>query len=228
MKRIYSIILVLMMAGVNLTYAGLWPSVKKPNSPDASLIAVELCIDVRGNLDAFANANVSTIVPVLKMEDGSFVEFRMFAMGANVGTIYYKENLKPGKYTLIGFEHVYVDWGKLHEYRIANGYDDDDIHIIPKKPYDDKPYRVRQSFDLDEPIEFTLEPNKMMTLGKYVLKYRKANGGLKGSTADRYKITRHEIMMVDSKDQSLLGYMKPWRSKDWKLWNAKNPAKLEK
>lgn len=222
MKRLYSILFVMVLA-VNAVFAGLWPKVDEPNSPDASMLLLQFSIDERGELTPFLNANWSMITPVVKMEDGTLVEFKIFNGGADMTTIYYKENLKAGKYTLVGFKHVYTNFGKLDKYKMDTG---DKKHMVPKDAYDDMPYRERQMFELDKPIEFTLEANKIKTLGHYVLKYRKGNGGAKGTTDHRYKMTRAELMMADAEDESLYNYIKPWATKKWKLWNAKNPANM--
>ena len=224
MKRFYSTLLVLIFMGVNLTYAGLWPSVDKPDSPDASMIVLQFSIDDKGNLTSYANTNASMWAPVVKKEDGTLVKFKVYSGGADMTNIYYKENLVAGKYTLVGFHFVYTDFGELDKYRAETG-----DKTGPYKhfyDYDEKPYHIRQVFPLEKPIEFNLEPNKIMTLGHYVIKKR-VKEGIMGTSDDRYRVTRAEIMMADSEDQSLLSYIKPWSSKKWKLWNAKNPAKLE-
>jgi hypothetical protein len=219
MKRIYSIIAALIIGINSVTYASIFPGVDKPDSPDASLIALKLDVDERGELTVFLNANWSVIVPLVKKEDGTFVDFRM------VTGKYYKENLKAGKYTLVGFRHVYTDFGKLEEYKKANGIKDDDLYFVKKDAFDNMPYHIKQDFLFDEPIEFTLKPNAMMSLGEYVLKYRKGNGGAKGTSDDRYKITKYELMMSDPDDDSILHEMKQWSTKKWKMWNEKNPVK---
>jgi len=222
MKRLLSIVVVVLAFGVNASFAGLFPSVNKPDSPDASMIAMQFSVDEKGELIAFMNSNASMWAPVVKMEDGSIVEFRWFTGGVDMTAIYYKENLVAGKYTLIGFQHVYTDYGKLAEAEKAKG-----SSIIPdKNPYENEPYHIKQLFELDNPIEFALEPNKIMTLGHYAIKY-KYKEGLSGTSDDRWKVREDEtkIMMTDSEDQSLLNYMKPWATKKWKMWNAKNPAK---
>lgn len=225
MKRIFNLTMVFVFLGVFSSYAGFFPSIDKPTSPDASLIALQFSIDNNGTLETYMNANWSMWAPVLKMEDGSLVEFRVNTGGADMTGIYYKENLVAGKYTLVGFNWIYTDYDKLHEYKSKPGNEN---HSVPKKAYDDKPYRVRQLIALDSPIEFTLEPNKMMTLGHYVIKY-KVKEGIDGTSADRFRVVEDQtkIMMADSEDQSLLTYMKPWATKKWKMWNAKNPAIVE-
>ena len=222
MRRIFNLTMVFVFLGVFSSYAGLFPSVDKPNSPDASMIALQFSIDDNGNLEPCVNANWAMWAPVVKMEDGSLVEFRVFNGGVDMTTIYYKENLVAGKYTLVGFNRIYTNFDKLHEYRAEIGNEN---YIVPKKAYDDMPYRVRQLIAVDSPIEFTLEPNKIMTLGHYVIKWQ-VKEGPNGTSPDMYSIIEDQskIMMADSEDQSLLTYMKPWANKKWKMWNAKNPA----
>ncbi len=223
MKKIIISLSLIFVVGISSTFAGLFPKIDKPNSPEASLIALQFSIDDKGELIPFSNTNVSMWTPVVKKEDGTIVEFRVFNGGADMTTIYYKENLTAGKYTLLGFNHVYVDYGKLHKYEEELGKP----FTLYKEPYANKPYHVIQFFPLDKPYEFTLKPNVMMTLGNYVIKY-KINGGVAGTTDDRYRVIEDEtkIVMADKEDQSLLAYMKPWATKKWKMWNAKNPAKL--
>lgn len=225
MKKIFSLLLIVITIGISTSYAGLFPKVDKPNSPDASMIALQFSIDNNGNLEPCVNANWAMWAPVVKMEDGSLVEFRVFNGGANITSIYYKENLVAGKYTLVGFNRIYTDFDKLDEYKKIPRNEN---HVVPKNAYDDKPYRVRQLIAIDSPIEFTLEPNKIMTLGHYVIKW-KVKEGPDGTSADRYSAIEDQtkIMMADSEDQSLLIYMKPWATKKWKMWNAKNPAELK-
>ena len=65
----------------------------------------------------------------------------------------------------------------------------------------------------------------MMTLGHYVIKKRMKEGAM-GTSDDRYRMARAEIMMAYSEDQSLLSFLKRKASKKWAVWNAKNPAEL--
>jgi hypothetical protein len=221
MRKILVSLSLFLVVGITSTFAGLFPSVSKPNSPDASLIALQFSIDDQGELIPFTNTNVSMWTPVVKKEDGTIVEFRVFNGGVDMTTIYYKENLTAGKYTLLGFNHVYVSYDKLHKYEEELGK----TVVLAKEPYAHKPYHVVQFFPLEQPYEFTLDPNVMMTLGHYAIKY-KNNGGITGTTDDRYKVIESEtkIVKADKTDQSLLVYMKQWATKKWKMWNAKNPA----
>jgi len=223
MKRLYSLVLVLIFAGINITYAGMWPSVDKPNSPDASMIVLQFSEDVKGNIETYMNSNAFMWAPIVKKEDGTLVKFKVFTAGADMTNIYYKENLVAGKYTLVGFHFVYTDFGELDKYRAETG--DKKGPYKHFYDYDEVPYHIRQVFPFDKPIEFTLEPNIIITLGHYVIKKR-VKEGFTGTSDDRYRVTRAEIMMADSEDQSLLTYIKPWATKKWKLWNAKNPAEL--
>lgn len=222
MNRKFSLFIALVFVGVFSSYAGLFPSVDKPNSPDASMIALQFSIDNNGNLEPCVNANWAMWAPVVKKEDGSLVEFRVFNGGVDMTSIYYKENLEAGTYTLVGFNRIYTDFDKLKEYKSKPG---NEGHVVPKKAYDDMPYRVRQLVALDLPIEFKLEPNKIITLGHYAIKWQ-VKEGASGTSPDMYSLVEDQtkIMMADSEDQSLLSYMKPWANKKWKLWNAKNPA----
>jgi hypothetical protein len=200
---------------------GFFPKVDKPNSPDASMIVLQFGIDNKGELETFSNANWSMIIPVLLKEDSSLVPFRVSTGLVDMTNFYYKENLKAGKYTLTGFMHVYTDYGKLAEYETQKG----STEIVAKNAYDDKPYRVKQFFPLEKPVVLDLKPNIIASLGMYVMKY-KYKEGISGTSDDRWKMQEDytKIVLADSEDQSLLSYMKPWATKKWKMWNAKNPA----
>ena len=203
------------------SFMGLFPKVDKPDSPDASMIVLQFAIDNKGELESFGNANWSMIIPVVLKEDSSLVPFRVSTGLADMTNFYYKENLKAGKYTLTGFMHVYTDYGKLAEYEAKTGSSE----IVSKNAYDDKPYRVRQFFPLEKPVVLELRPNIIATLGKYAMKY-KYKEGISGSSDDRWKMQEDytKVVFADPEDQSLLTYMKPWATKKWKMWNAKNPA----
>lgn len=221
MKKSLLIISVLVF-GVKSLFAGLFPKVDKPVSPDASMIMLQFSVDEKGNLEKFLNFNWSMWTPVVKDEEGNIVEFRVWTAGVDDMTdLYYKENLKPGKYTLLGFNYVYTDFGKLEEYEKKKG----GTELVSKNPYDDKPYRVKQFFPLEKPYAFILKPGTIMTLGHYVIKY-KLKEGVSGTSDDRYRTLEDEtkIMMADPEDQSLLTFVKPWASKKWKMWNARNPV----
>lgn len=224
MKRIYSIMLVLFFASVSFSYAGIWPSIDEPNSPDASMVVLQFSVDKDYSLSAYPNSNAFMWAPILKNEAGELVEFDAF-LGGNelMSNVYYKENIVAGKYTLEGFQFVYTDFGKLDEYRAKTG--DKKGPYKHFYDYDEVPYHIRQVFPLEKSIEFVVEPNKMVTLGHYVIKHRMKEGAM-GTSDDRYRMERVEIMMADSEDQSLLSFLKAKGSKKWRPWNEKNPAKL--
>ncbi len=203
------------------SFMGLFPRVDKPDSPDASMIVLQFAIDNKGELETFGNANWSMWIPELVDETGTLVPFKWATGLADMTNFYYKENLKAGKYTLKGFTHVYTDYGKEKEYEEAKG----STEMVTKNPYDNKPYRVRQFFPLEKPVILDLQPNIIASLGMYVMKY-KYKEGISGTSDDRWKILEDytKIVMADPEDQSLLEYMKPWATKKWKMWNAKNPA----
>jgi len=220
MKKIIGLLIV-SFVGITTSFAGLFPSVSKPSSPDASMIVLQFGIDDAGKLIGCANTSAFAWVPVVKDSDGNIIKFRVFNGGVDMTTIFYKENLKAGEYTLEGFNHVYLDYGKLDAYRIEKGTKE----AAKEAPYDNLPYDVVQFFALDEPVKLNLEPNKIMSFGNYGVKY-KYKGGLAGTTDDRWMLVEDEtkIILANSEDQSLLNYISSWATKKWRMWNAKNPA----
>lgn len=222
MSKKSNLFVVLFFSGIMTAFAGIFPGISKPNSPDASLIALRFSVHDGGELTKFLNTNWSMWTPVVKKEDGTLVEFRSWSGGADITTIYYKENLAPGKYTLVGFNYVYTDYGKLADYERKIGHRE----MVHKNPYDNKPYHVVQFFPLKTPYTFTLAPNTMMSIGHYVIEYQLYEG-FSGSSDDRYRAAEDgtRIIKADTADQYVLRYMKSWATKKWKMWNKKNPAK---
>jgi hypothetical protein len=135
--------------------------------------------------------------------------------------IYYAENLKAGEYTLIGFYHVYTNYGKLSEYEKEIGK-----QFIPSyDPYADNKYHIKQIFSLNEPVKINLVANKVMSLGSYAVKYKWVEG-MAGTTDERWKMNESQTAITKSVpfDEYILRYIKAWRTPNWKKWNEKNPA----
>lgn len=221
MKRIIVLTLTLIYFGTLSGYAQMFPKVSKAKSDDMSMLALQFASDENGGLTNVVNANWSMWIPAVTDSDGNLVEFRHFGAGSDVNNIYYAENLEAGEYTLTGFYHIYSDYGKLEEYKKERG----ESYLAEKAPYKNLPYHVKQHITITEPVKVNLGADKMMSLGSYAVKFMYV-GGVGGTTDDRWKTIEQETMitMEEPNNDFILSYMKPWATKKWKVWNAKNPA----
>lgn len=201
--------------------AQLFPKVKKPSSPEMSMLVLQLSHDNDGQMENVINTNFTGWAPAVKGPDGNIIPFRKYDAAADITNIYYSENLPAGEYTLIGFYHVYTDYGKLKEYEAEIGHQ----HIPSYEPYENKPYHVKQLFELAQPVKIQLIPNKVMCLGNYAVKYKWV-GGAAGTTDDRWRVVEDEtsITVAEPQNNTVLRYIKTWATPAWKKWNAKNDA----
>ena len=222
MKKHFIITVSFIFLGMFSGYAQLFPKVSKAKSADMSMLALQFANDKNGGLTNVINANWSMWIPTVTDSDGNLIEFRHFGAGADVNNIYYAENLEAGEYTLTGFYHIYSDYGKLEEYKKEKG----ESYIAEKAPYKNLPYHLKQHITLKEPVKVNLEANRMMSLGSYAVTFKYV-GGVAGTTDDRWKTIEEETMIImeEPNNDFILTYMKPWATKRWKVWNAKNPAK---
>ncbi len=220
MKTRLILFIALMFIGILPGYSQLFPTVNRPSSDEMSMLVLQFGHMNEGEYDIVTNMNFTGWVPAVKGADGEIVQFRTFDSGVDITNIYYAENLEAGEYTLTGFYHIYNDYSLLREYRESINNSD----YRPRyAPYANKPYQVKQFIALDEDIIINLEPNSMASLGSFAVKFRWLLGAT-GTSDDRWKVVDKEITMVNPFDDHVLRYMKPWRTRAWRGWNAKNPA----
>ena len=220
MKRSALTITVLLFCAFTV-YGQLFPTVKKPASETMSLLALQLSHDNNGSMTKIVNTNFSGWAPAVKGPDGLIVPFRRFDAGADFTNIFYAENLIAGEYTLIGFYHVYTDYGKLKQYETEIGR----TIITSYEPYEDRSYQVKQLFPLKNNVIVNLEAGKVKTFGSYAIKFGWV-GGAMGTTDDRWKMNEEKTLVTveDPSNELVLRYMKSWATPAWKKWNELNPA----
>jgi hypothetical protein len=206
---------------VSTGFAQLFPKVDKPTSDEMSMLVLQYAQEKDGKMENVLNMNFTGWAPAVKGPDGQIVPFRNYDKGADFTNIYYAENLPAGEYTLLGFYHVYTDYGKLKEYETSIGK----TIIASYDPYGNLPYHVKQLIPLKQEVVVKLEANKVMTMGSYVVKFKWVSG-MAGTTDDRWKAKEDEtsITMEDPKSETVIRYIKSWATPAWKKWNAKNPA----
>lgn len=217
MKKSLNLFLLLFVLSVIPGFAQFFPKVEKPTSPEMSMLALQGSHDEDGKLGRIENMNFTGWAPAVMNQEGKIVPFRNFDAGADFTNIYYAENLPVGEYKLIGFYHVYTDVDKLREYQKKFP------NFIPRfTPYEENTYHVKQLFSVKEPVVVKLEPNKVMTFGSYLIKFV-WTGGMGGTTPDRWKAVEEKSSITsDTKNETVLRYMKTWATPAWKKWNEKN------
>ncbi|MDX9845792.1 MAG: hypothetical protein RBT74_02320 [Tenuifilaceae bacterium] len=222
MKRTTLLFAAIFYLGVATGFAQLFPKIDKPTSNDMSLLVLQLGkLKDTGGYEIVLNNNATGWAPLVKGPDGAVIPFRKYDAAADVNSIFYSENLKAGEYTLIGFYHVYVDYGKLEEYKKEINNPN---FIMSYEPYADKPYHIKQLLELSEPVKINLEAGTVKSLGNYAVKYEWVAGGF-GSTDDRWKAKDDmNIVLSEPLDEYIARYVKTWRTPAWKKWNEKNPA----
>lgn len=222
MKRITLLLATIFCVGALSGYAQLFPKVDKPTSDDMSLLVLQFAkeTDDGGGFENVLNNNATGWTPVVKGPNGNIIPFRKYDAAADINNIFYSENLEAGEYTLIGFYHVYVDYGKLAEYE----KEVNKPNFIPSyEPYADNSYHIKQLVELDEPVVAKLEAGTIMPLGNFAVKYKWV-GGAWGTTNDRWKVKDDvKIIFSEPLNEYVARYIKTWRTPSWKKWNARNP-----
>lgn len=221
MKRITLLAITLLYIGVNFSTAQLFPRVDNPTSDDMSLLVLHLASEKAdgSGYEIVINNNATGWTPVVESPNGEIIPFRKYDSAADVNSIFYSENLIQGEYTLVGFYHVYVDYGKLEEYKKEINNPN---FIMSYEPYANKPYHIKQLVKLEEPVKINLEAGTIKSLGNYAVKYEWIAGGF-GSTDDRWKAKDDvKIVLSEPLDDYIARYIKTWRTRSWKLWNARN------
>lgn len=213
-KLTTTLIFLVMILSLNscMSLAGLWPEVQPPMDQSVSMLVVEAGEGVKGNSDELFNSNATGWAPWVIDEQGNLVAFKPFDSESRLDSFFYAENIKPGKYTLKGFIHVYIDYGKLLENQTAS-----------YGPFENYPYHVKQFLPIDKEVSINLEPGKIDTFGRYYITYNWKDG-ISGTTDDRWKVLENSVKVVyDSNDKKALRVAKNWATPNWTLWNERNP-----
>ena len=197
--------------------AGIFPTVSEPTSSSSSMLAMEVAkkdTTEKSGVRILANAAWAAEVPYVVDARGKVVPFKEVETIVGANTIFYAENLKAGEYKLVGFWHVYIDYGLKKRSGIKS---------VKYAPYEKLPYTKKQLFKLKTPVVIQLPANKMATLGSYVIDYKYKEGAA-GRSDGRWLIRPEsfEFVNLNPNDNKVLRIMKPWATPAWKKWNEKN------
>ncbi|MFA7109731.1 MAG: hypothetical protein WC162_11370 [Sphaerochaetaceae bacterium] len=215
MKKKVTLALIVLLMIVSLTSCmsllALWPDVQPPVDQSASMLIVEVGDGIRGDSEALFNSNATGWAPWVVDEQGNLIAFKPFDAESRLDSFFYAENLKPGKYTLKGFMHVYVDYEKIP-----------DEEVIYYGPFEDYSYHVKQFFPIDKGVSINLESGNINTFGRYYITYNWKEGAA-GTTDDRWKVSENSVKIVyDANDKKALRVAKNWATPNWTLWNERN------
>lgn len=207
-------ILFLMLISLSscMTLLGLWPDVNSPINQSASMLVVEVGDGVPNDSECLFNSNATGWAPWVVDEKGELVVFKPFDAESRLDSFFYAENVMPGKYTLKGFMHVYIDYGKLIN----------DQTVAMYGPFENYPYHVKQFFPIDKEVSLNLKPGNIDTFGRYYITYNWKDGAA-GTTDDRWKVSENSVNIIyDAKDRKALRVAKNWATANWTLWNERN------
>jgi hypothetical protein len=195
-----------------MSLLALWPDVQPPADPSASMLVVEAGEGVKGDSESLFNSNATGWAPWVVDEQGKLVAFKPFDAESRLDSFFYAENVRPGTYTLKGFMHVYIDYGKLEDDQLAS-----------YGPFSDYPYHQKQFLPIENEVRVELGSGVIDTFGRYYITYEWKEGAA-GTTDDRWKVAENSVSIAyDANDRKALRVAKNWATPNWKLWNERNP-----
>ncbi len=189
------------------------PNVDQPKTEASSLLTLELVASTSEERRTAFSRTMQNLVqsgfyPVVIGPGGNEVSFENYDLSPNAGMIYFKENLPPGVYTLVGFRYL---WVKL-----------DELPQIPgrERSFDGQRTAEWQQVEfhpLRRPIPLYLRPGTVDSLGRYTVRYEKEERGTEYHALSNWRYYR-----VQPADDHVLRVMKGWYSGNWTAWNVRN------
>jgi hypothetical protein len=184
-------------------------TIEEPNDPKSSMLILESGIDG----DYLMNNNYTGWAPLVKDPSQNIVPFSMVNALADAETLYVAPNVMPGKYTLVGFRHVYTDYGLVQEGDYPN-----------YEPYVASHYHINQEFTLDKPVTIVVKEGEMATFGYYNIEYSHNGGGF-ADTDDRWAVVPSSVHITsDPTNTNMLRVLKGLNTPSWNMWNVRNSA----
>lgn len=198
--------------------------VDPPVSQDSSLLFVELIAftgDEEGTRsDSLIEVNYRRgFYPIVVDQAGNEVFFNHIEGLTSAGLIYHSANIPAGTYTLKGFRYLWMTHhnfmnSPIKDLKFDGQRSDEFIEI--------------QELALPEPVQITIKPGAVASLGSYKLYYELQeyayikNDDLQRKD-DEYRMNMFRYEDIKPNDTHLLVMMQDWTYKPWKLWNERNP-----
>ncbi len=191
------------------------PSVAPPRDEASSLLAVELIAYTSGQRGTEGSRKVlnqpeSGFYPVVLGPGGEEVRFYNHDHDPDSGMIYYRENLSPGVYTLIGFRYQWVRMYDLQRLPAHQRYFDGQRR---------QPWQQSTMLNLPRPVPLYLRPGSVDSLGRHVISYELEKQG-----DHYYALSTWRYRRSSPGDTHVLQVIKNWYAGAWPMWNARNPA----
>lgn len=217
MKRttlcIIGLLLVVTLTSCTL-FDTLFPSAAMPSDQAASMLVVEAGTRSGSATENLVNLNATGWAPWVEDVTGALVPFNAFDAESRLDSLYWAENLKPGRYTMKGFLHVYVDYSLLP-----------DGIIMSYEPFSNNKWLKTQRFALEKEVVIDLGPADMQSFGRYYIKSEWVEG-IMGTSPERWKVNAASVAIEgDPTDRKALRVMKNWATSTWLAWNSRNPEK---
>lgn len=203
----------LMLASCS-SMTAMFPFATAPATPQSSMLVVEVGTGKPALSDNLSNLNFSGWAPLVLDQAGKEIAFNNFDTEARLDSFFYAQNLPAGDYTLMGFMHVYADYGLYDSGKVVVSYE----------PYAKRPWHVRQVFPLPRPVKLTLKPASVETFGRYLIEFAYKEGA-SGKSNDRWMVKPDSFKYnaILSADKKALRVMKNWAAPAWVPWNKLNP-----
>jgi len=200
-----SLLIVLLLSSCMSLFTAL--TIEGPEHHDSSMLILES----GSNGEYLMNNNYTGWAPLVKGEDGTIIHFKMVNALADAQTMYVAPNVKEGNYTIIGFRHVYTDYGLLQ---------DGDSPMY--EPYVESPYHVNQEFFLEEPITVNLSKREIQSFGYFSIEYEHNGGGF-ADRDDRWAVIPSSVSISSNPSHTnILRVIKGFRTPEWEMWNERN------
>lgn len=230
--QIIGLVLIMLIAMVSLSSCVsllaslLGIEVEPPDSPESSLLFVELIAFTDGqsgtrDSDMVANGFSSGFFPVVVDEDGNEVSFVNIEAMTEAGLVFHHANLDPGTYTLKGFRYLWMT-----DYNFLNS----PIKDLKFDGQRDDEFIETEFHPLPEPITLEVEPGTVASFGSYKAYYLLKESVYRQKPEmpkqdDENKMVEFGFLGINPDDTHLLEMMRDWTHSGWVEWNKRNPLK---
>ena len=193
------------------------PPVKAPESEASSLLVVELIAYTSGQRGTAVSRMMENLpeagfYPVVIGPGGKEITFSNYDISPNSGMVFYRENLSPGVYTLIGFRYLWLS-------------EKDMTLMPPQHQYFDgqraAPWQQTKLLALRRVVPIYLKPGTVESLGRYTIYYTHL-----GADEDPYRLEGWRYRRTEPANKHVLSVMKHWHTANWTKWNARNAARI--
>ncbi|MCK4543862.1 MAG: hypothetical protein KAU17_16640 [Spirochaetales bacterium] len=196
-----------------------WKVSFQPGTPvdaEISMLVVEIGDGMPNSSGVLFNSNFTGWAPIVESPDGTLIPFKPFDSESGLDSFFYASNVQAGEYVLQGFMHVYTDYSKLGEGKLAS-----------YGPFANYPYHVRPDLLLDEPVVVQLNKAEIATFGRYPIEFRHLSS-TSGTENNRWMMVPDSVLLISNPaDNKALRVAKNRATLAWTEWNTRNPEEAD-